>query len=90
MINRYGISKDEKFTPEFQDKLAYILLQEIWLNDFSNWIISKTDFQFRLSKKWASIAKDDSWLSYYHWDSMNNHASKAGKSVGVVLDKLYA
>ncbi|MDD3793746.1 MAG: hypothetical protein PHI37_02955 [Candidatus Gracilibacteria bacterium] len=90
MINRYDISKDEKFTPEMQDKLAYIKLQEKGLNDFKNGIISKSDFQFRLSQEWSSIAKNDSGLSYYHGDSMNNHASKAGKSVREVLDKLYA
>jgi hypothetical protein len=37
----------------------------------------KDDFQMNLAREWASIAKDESGLSYYHGDSMNNHASRA-------------
>jgi hypothetical protein len=29
-------------------------------------------------------------LSYYHGDSMNNHASRAWQQVWAVLDKLYS
>lgn len=90
MINRYKLDWNARFSPEMQDKLAYIKLQERWLHDFKNWTISKVDFQLKLSQEWASIAKDNTWLSYYHWDNMNNHASSAWKQIFEVLDNLYA
>lgn len=90
MIERYWIDENDKFSPEMQDKLAYIKLQERWLNDFKNWYIKKENFQFNLSKEWASIAQNETWLSYYHWDKMNNHASNTWKKIQDALEKLYA
>lgn len=89
MITRYKLDWNAKFSPEMQDKLAYIKLEERWLNNFKSWSINKKDFQLWLSQEWASIAKDNTWLSYYHWDNMNNHASNAWKQIFEVLDNLY-
>ena len=89
MITRYRLDWNAKFSPEMQDKLAYIKLEERWLNNFKSWSINKKDFQLWLSQEWASIAKDNTWLSYYHWDNMNNHASNAWKQIFEVLDNLY-
>jgi hypothetical protein len=89
MMNKYQISGDTIFSPEFQDKLAFLKLNERWLLSFKSWRISKDVFQMNLSREWASIAKDESWLSYYHGDTMNNHASSAWRQVSRVLDTLY-
>lgn len=89
MMQRYDISGSTIFSPETQDKLAFLKLNERWLNSFKNWYITKEEFQMNLAQEWASIAKDASWLSYYHGDSMNNHASAAWKETLAVLDKIY-
>ena len=71
MSERYDISLDEKFTPEFQDNLAILKLNERWLKQFQEdgdiW-----KFQNKLSAEWASLPKDNSGLSYYHWDGLNH------------------
>ncbi|MDD3145621.1 MAG: hypothetical protein PHV23_05970 [Candidatus Gracilibacteria bacterium] len=89
MITRYKLDGNAKFSPEMQDKLAYIKLEERGLNNFKSGSINKKDFQLGLSQEWASIAKDNTGLSYYHGDNMNNHASNAGKQIFEVLDNLY-
>lgn len=89
MMERYQIDGDTKFSSEMQDRLAFLKLNERGLASFRAWRIGKEDFQMNLAREWASIAKDGSWLSYYHGDSMNNHASAAWKQIWDVLDKLY-
>ncbi len=90
MIKKYDISLDTVFSPETQDRLTFLKLNERWLESFKKWQLSKENFQMNLSREWASIAKDDSGFSYYHGDKMNNHASAAWKQIAGALDKLYA
>jgi muramidase (phage lysozyme) len=71
MAERYNISLDEKFTPEFQDNLAILKLNERWLQQFQKDGDVK-QFQRNLSAEWASLPKDESGLSYYHWDGLNH------------------
>lgn len=90
MMKKYDISPTTVFSSEFQDKLAFLKLNERWLWQFKKGYISQEEFQRNLSMEWASIAKDTSGLSHYHKDSMNNHASQAWKQVAQVLTKLYS
>lgn len=89
MIKKYDIDPNTKFSAEFQDRLAFLKLNERWLSSFKAGRLSQAEFQMNLAREWASIAKDNSWLSYYHWDSMNNKASRAWVQIASVLDKLY-
>ncbi len=89
MIKKYSIDQNTIFSAEFQDKLAFLKLNERGLSSFKSWRMPQDDFQLNLAREWASIAKDDSWLSYYHGDSMNNKASRVGTQVTQVLEKLY-
>lgn len=90
MINKYNISPNTVFDEKFQDRLAILKLKERWLDEFKAWAMSLEDFQLSLSKEWASIAKDETWLSYYHWDNMNNKATIAGRQVREALNVLYS
>ena len=63
-LARLGISKDEKFTPELQDRLALAL---IWkqTEQFKKGSISQSQYQNVLAGRWASIARADTGLSQY-------------------------
>lgn len=69
LVDKNDINKNDKFSPEMQDNLAKLLIKwslEQYLQDKN---INK--FLLTLSKIWASIPKDESWLSYYHNDWLN-------------------
>lgn len=89
MMDKYQISGSTIFSKETQDRLAFLKLNERWLQDFKAWRMLKRDFQLNLAAEWAAIAKDASWLSYHNGDRMNNKSSEAWRQVVQVLDKLY-
>ncbi len=73
MIKNWVISPNEKFTPEFQDKIALIKLKQRWLNSFLSWATSKEQFAHNLSQEWASLPDPYNWgKSFYSWDWLNN------------------
>jgi hypothetical protein len=63
-IARLGISKDEKFTPELQDRLALALIGK-QTEQFKKGSISQSQYQNVLAGRWASIARADTGLSQY-------------------------
>ncbi len=67
ICEKHGISLDEKFSPEMQDRIWLLLLKHRWLDNYINWKISIDKFQENLSKEWAFFPKDKSWESYYAW-----------------------
>ena len=71
MVKKYNLDLNQKFTPDFQDKLAILKLEERWLNDFLAGRITLEQFQKNLSKEWAALPKDNNWKSFYHWDGLN-------------------
>ena len=87
MIKTYHYDRNRKFDEKFQDEIALRLMEEIWLKDYLSGKLSKSQFQFRMAWKWASLPKDASWLSYHHWDSMKNHATVSHSQFWHVLDK---
>lgn len=50
-----GLSDDEKFTPELQDRMAVKLLERRGLNEWKAGKISDSEFTDRLAKEWASL-----------------------------------
>jgi muramidase (phage lysozyme) len=76
-----GLSGEEKFSPEMQDKLAEALLERRGYSDYLEGNISEDKFMNNLSKEWASLPKDGSGRSYYAGDGLN----KAGVSPETLL-----
>lgn len=79
-VKALGISEDEKFTPEIQDKLALWLLKQ--RTSYQDWLSGVGDdakFQDQLAKIWASVP-DTTGKSAYAGDGINN-ATSGGKAL---------
>ena len=88
LSKKYNIDiNTQKFTPNFQEKIAYIKLKERWLEDFLKWKIKRDDFQLNLSKEWASLAKDQTEKSYHH-DDWINKAFCSNNKIDLILDNI--
>ncbi len=66
-----GLTGDEKFTPELQDKMGVHLLNGRGLQDFLEGKISKRAFAFRLSQEWAALPNPNTGRSFYANDGLN-------------------
>lgn len=77
-IEALGLSGDEKFTAELQDKIAVdYLLKRRGYNQWIRGEISNEQFLNNLAKEWASVPTT-AGVSFYAGDSMNNKATGAG------------
>ena len=61
---KLGLSDDDVFSPEVQDKMFMILAEYRGLEKFQRGEITRGQFQNRLAKEWASVAKTDG-TSFY-------------------------
>lgn len=66
-----GLTGNEKFTPELQDRLGMHLLKRRGLDAFLSGRLSKTAFAHRLSQEWASLPSPYTGRSYYAGDGLN-------------------
>jgi hypothetical protein len=83
-VKALGISPDEKFTPEIQDRLALWLLQT--RTDYQSWLSGVGDdkkFQDQLAKIWASVP-DTTGKSAYAGDGVNNATSGGRSLIGML------
>lgn len=83
-IDGLGLSRDTKFTPEVQDKLAVWLLQNA--TSFSDWVLGSGDsakFQNELASQWASIP-NTTGRSTYASDGINNASAAGQRLVGLL------
>ena len=84
-VKAMGLSLDEVFTPELQDRIAVeFLLKRRGYDDYRAGKISRTKFLANLADEWASIP-NSSGLSAYHGDKMGNKATKAGKKLAAMI-----
>lgn len=65
LIKKYNLDMKQKFTPEFQDYLALLLINEAWLLKFINWEISEDEFIVNLARTWSTLPADKFWNTYY-------------------------
>lgn len=80
-VKAMGLSKDEVFSEELQDRIAVeYLLKRRGYDDYKAGKISKTRFLNNLALEWASLPTS-SGLSAYHGDKMGNKATKKGKQL---------
>jgi len=75
LLNNKILSKDDKFTPEVQDRAHLFLLQNRGLNDFLSGQIDLNEYGHRLSKEYASLPSmkgETPDMSYYEGEAKNS------------------
>ncbi|MEL6102550.1 MAG: hypothetical protein AAFY74_17005 [Pseudomonadota bacterium] len=70
---RTDAGRSQRFTPEFQDRMAMILLEEAGIMTFMTGDLSRTGFMNNLAKIWAGLP-NSSGQSHYHGYA-GNHAT---------------
>jgi len=65
VVNAVGYSRDTRFTPAVQDRLADVLLAEAGLQRFDRGLIGRHQFMNNLAKIWAGLPTSNG-RSYYH------------------------
>jgi len=84
LIAEMGLSLDEKFTPELQDRIALHHLKKHGLQSWLDGKISNTEFLRRLSRTWASLPDPKTGRSYYSGVGSN----QAHEAPEIVLGQL--
>lgn len=65
LVRRLGVSPEARFSPQVQDQLANILLEEAGLHRFLAGDLSRQSFMNNLAKVWAGLP-NDTGKSHYH------------------------
>ncbi len=66
-----GLTGDELYDEEMQDRMAYVLLERRGYDDYLAGNMSDAEFMREVSKEWASMPKDEGGRSYYAGDGLN-------------------
>ncbi len=66
-----GLTGDELFDEEMQDRIAMSLLEGRGYTDYLNGYIDDKTFMRNLSQEWAAMPEDERGLSYYDKDGVN-------------------
>jgi len=66
-----GLTGNEPFTPELQDRMAMTLLNRRGLQAYRAGRISKKQFALSLSQEWAAIPSPETGRSFYAGDGLN-------------------
>lgn len=74
-----GLSGNEKFTPELQEKMGDTLLLNRGLKDFQNGRMSKKAFALSLSQEWAALPDPNTGRSFYDGDGLNRALTSTAK-----------
>ena len=70
LVHELGLSHDTRFTPQVQDRLADILLEDAGFSAFLKGKISRHQFMENLARIWAGFPTSTG-RSYYHGNSGN-------------------
>lgn len=65
LVARAGIAPHQRFSPQLQDRLAYMLLQDAELDAFLRGELGRTAFMNKLARTWAGLPTS-SGTSHYH------------------------
>jgi conjugal transfer mating pair stabilization protein TraG len=65
LVERLGLTGNERFTPALQDRMALQLAQDAGMDDWIAGRISDERFAENLSRVWAGLPRDGSNESYY-------------------------
>ncbi|EIC23823.1 conjugal transfer protein TraG N-terminal domain-containing protein [Thiorhodovibrio frisius] len=80
LIDRMGLSGQERFSPALQDRMALVLAADAGLGAWQSGRLSDETFASRLSKIWAGLPADASGRSY-HEGKAGNRALVGWESV---------
>lgn len=85
-VKAMGLSGDEVFTPELQDRIATeFLLPRRGYDRYRRGEMSSSAFLRELANEWASIPTRPGGRSAYHGDRMNNRASGRGNRIATLI-----
>jgi conjugal transfer mating pair stabilization protein TraG len=65
LIDRFGLTGEERFTPALQDRLAQALLTDAGVEAWLAGTLPERAFAARLARVWAGLPRDASGLSHY-------------------------
>jgi conjugal transfer mating pair stabilization protein TraG len=65
LMQRMGLSGQERFAPELQDRMGLLLARDVGLDAWQSGRLSSAAFAHNLSRVWAGLPADDSNRSYY-------------------------
>ncbi len=65
LVERAGVDTHTRFSPELQDRLANLLLEDAGLSAFRSGLMSRHAFMNNLAKTWAGLP-NSSGQSHYH------------------------
>ncbi len=93
LVREMNISRDEKFSPALQDRLAIRLIERRGVRDYMRGRISREQFAHNLSQEWAALPRvigdGDPAASYYAGDGLNR-AHVSVDEVLVAIESLQA
>jgi muramidase (phage lysozyme) len=87
---KLGISEDDKFSPEIQDRMAMELLNERGLNKYLKGEITKEVLQKNIAKEWASMPSDSQGMNsgnIYKTEITHKELNRAIESTKVAYSK---
>lgn len=86
-INSLGLSPDDVFSPELQDRIATdFLLKRRGYEDWQMGRINDQQFLNNLAREWASIPTTGG-ISAYEGDRMGNKASSGGQAIAAMINQ---
>lgn len=65
LVRRLGVPRAARFSPQLQDRLAYLLLEDAGIEDFKSGQMRQVAFMNNLAKIWAGLP-NSSGRSHYH------------------------
>lgn len=85
LIRKLGLSLDDKFSPETQDKLALSLLDEVGRQQYKAGRISAAQYQRGIASKWMSIGDPVTGRGTHDDDGVNHASARATGLVTAAL-----
>lgn len=82
---KMGLTGEEKFTPELQDKLALQLLEQRGYSRFKSGKMGLQTFAANLAKEWASLPDPKTGRSFYAGDGLNKSLVTPGAVVDAIM-----
>lgn len=84
LVEKYDIPWDTPFTPDTQDALAILLMNEVGLGAYLSGRITPERFAYKVATQWAALPKDASGRGVYDKTKHNKANRKWGEYISLV------